>query len=199
MTGTVSCDSYVAGWLNSSVDGFLRTVPRDFGNAQYALITCLDSNSDPASLLEGNAALRTVLNGATTVKRGLLLPANTLRKATVRSQLFFGFDEVWFFPTPEISAKPSSVSIVGPNRIDQATLDKLVRWMDLNGCSLALGDGVGLNVIVRAFGLAKHVIANSLSQPSPTFQMSDLWVQDEEKTAARKTPRKRRAVTKART
>jgi hypothetical protein len=46
---------------------------------------------------------------------------------------------------------------------------------------LGLGDGAGPNVIVKAEGFAKHVIAHSLSQPEPSFRMNELYVEDEEK------------------
>jgi hypothetical protein len=69
--------------------------------------------------------------------------------------------------------------------------------MGANGCSLALGDGGGLNIIVKAHGLMKYVIAHSLSQPEPTFQMSELWVQDEEKKSSTENPPKYRIIDEA--
>jgi hypothetical protein len=192
-------NGYVAGWLNSSIAEFLGVLPRSSESAAYALITCLDSNTNPAAILDGNAELRAELNGVATLKNGLILPSRLLHKASLRSRLFFGFDEIWFFSTAEIEPKPQSASIVGPNRINQETLDELGHWMDANGCSLALGDGAGLNLIVKAYGLVKQVVAHSLAQPEPTFQMSPLWVQDEEKNPSPKKAAKRRAAEKAQT
>jgi hypothetical protein len=172
---------YVAGWLQSSVEDFLALFPQKSEGATYALITCMDSNTDPGSLFRRDASLRSALNGATTVKKGLLVPSSVLHKPGVRSKLFVGFDEIWFFPTPEIEPKPASASIVGPRRINQQTLDKLGAWMTANDCSLALGDGEGLNFIVKAQGLAKYLIAHSLLQPGPSSPLSGLWIQDEDK------------------
>jgi len=177
----VHYNEYVAGWLDSSIGDFLAELPRSSGSAAYALITCLDSSFDPASLLKKNSSLRAAMNGVNMLKKGVIVPLKLLQRASLRDQLLVGFDEIWFFPTDRIEPKPESASIVGPNRIDQRTLDKLGSWMGANGCSLALGDGGGLNIIVKAHGLVKYVIAHSLSQPEPTFQMSELWVQDEEK------------------
>jgi hypothetical protein len=177
----VHYNGYVAGWLNSSIEEFLGVLPRNSESTAYALITCLDSDPAPASLIKRNPHLEAAMNGVATLKKGLLLPSKTLLKASLRSRLFVGFDEIWFFPTPEIEPKPEAISIVGPNRVDQQTLEALGHWMDANGCSLALGDGGGLNVIVRAYGLVKYVIGHTLSQRGPTFQMSELWVEDEEK------------------
>jgi hypothetical protein len=195
-TNRVHSHDYVAGWLDSSIEDFLGVFPRGSESA-YALITCLDSNADPAALLKKNPGLGVALHGVTTLKKGLLLPSKLLHKASLRSQLFVGFDEIWFFPSAEIEPKPESASIVGPHRIDQKTLEKLGYWMEANGCSLALGDGGGLNLIVKAIGLVNYVIAHSLSQPEPTFRLSELWVQDEEKKPSMAKSPKYRAVDKA--
>jgi hypothetical protein len=190
----VHYNEYVAGWLDSSIRDFLSGFPRGSESAAYALITCLDSNRDPASLLEKDAGLQAAMPGVRPLDKGLLLPSKLLQKASLRSQLFFSFDEVWFFPTAKIEPKPQSASIVGPGRIEQETLEKLGHWMGANGCCLALGDGVGLNIIVKEHALMKYVIAYSLSQPEPTFQMSESWVQDEEKKSSTAKPPKHRIM-----
>jgi hypothetical protein len=131
-------------------------------------------------LLKKSSKLKAALHGAKALRKGLLLPSCLLDSAEVRNQVFFGFDEVWFFPTDKIKPKPESAWIVGPSRIDQAKLDKLGTWMTENDCSLALGDGDGLNVIVKSHGFAKHVIAHSMSQPEPTLSKSGFWKEDVE-------------------
>ncbi len=187
----VHYNEYVAGWLDGSIGDFLTELPRSSESVAYALITCLDSSFDPASLLRKNSSLRSAMNGVKTLKKSVIVPLKLLQRAGLRDQLFVGFDEVWFFPTDQIEPKPDSTSIVGPNRIDQRTLDKLGSWMGANACSLALGDGAGLNIIVKAHGLVKYVIGHSLSQPEPTFQMSKLWVEDEEKKLSKTNARAR--------
>ena len=47
-------------------------------------------------------------------------------------------------------------------------MNKLGKWMLANHCSLALGDGEGLNVIVKAMGLVRYLIGHSQSQSPPT-------------------------------
>ena len=188
----VHYNGYVAGWLDSSIVDFLTDFPRNSESAAYALITRLDSDPDPAALLKKYPELDAA-NGVKALKKGVVLPSKLLHKASIRSRLFVGFDEIWFFPSPEIEPKPVS-GIVGPNRIDQETLAALGYWMEANGCSLALGDGGGLNLIVKAYGLVKHVVAQTLSQPGSQFQMSELWVQDEEKKSASNKSRRRRTA-----
>jgi hypothetical protein len=188
----VQYDGYVAAWLDGSIHDFLAVLPGNAESTAYALITCLDSNSDPASLLNGSADLGRALYGARPLKQGLLVPSKLLQKASLRKQLFVGFDEVWFFPHDDIEPRPAVASIIGPNRIDQPKLDALGPWMAENDCSLALGDGQGLNLVVKAHGLAKRVLAHSILQPEPAFQLDELWVQDEEKQAATAKPAKQR-------
>lgn len=175
----VQYGAYVAGWLDSSIHEFLATLTLGSPSAAYALITCLDSKLDPSTLLKKDRKLRSALPGARPFKKGFLVPSKVLELPSVRDQLFVGFDEVWFFPSEKIAAKPESSWIVGPDRIDQGKLDKLGDWMAENGCSLALGDGDGLNVIVKAHGHIKYLIAQTLSQPARAVR-NELWVEDEE-------------------
>jgi hypothetical protein len=164
---TVSYKDYVAGWLDSSIHDFLEVLSLDDATSKYALITCLDSNCAPASLRKKSPELRFLGSKARTLGTGLLLPTKRLLEANSRSRILFGFDEMWFFPSDNIEAKPVSPSLVGPGRLDQEKLNKLGGWMFRCSCSLALGDGEGLNFIVKAQGLARCLLAHSLAQPEP--------------------------------
>jgi len=134
---------------------------------KYALITCVDSNLVPGSLLDKSPELKALEKHAQPLNGGLLLPTRILLEVQKQKQLFFGFDEVWFFPDSAIEPKPSSAWLVGPARIDQAKLNKLAQWMSANSCSLGLGDGEGLNFIVKARGLVKHLLGHSIERPKP--------------------------------
>lgn len=50
---------------------------------------------------------------------GLLVPAELLLEANSTQQIFFGFDEVWFFPSDPSEPKPDSAWLVGPARVGQ--------------------------------------------------------------------------------
>jgi hypothetical protein len=163
----VSHKDYVAGWFDSSIRGCLEHF-QPSKSMDFALITSLDSNLDPSSLLGKSQELKSIGHLAKRLKKGILLPTAEMLEADADNQIFFGFDEVWFFPTDKIKPIPDAAWLVGPRRIDQRKLDSLGTWMVDNRCSLALGDGDGLNVIVKARGLIKHLIGYSLSQPQPT-------------------------------
>jgi hypothetical protein len=163
----VSYKHYIAGWLDSSIRDFLEAVPPRFDSMRYALITCLDSNRKPESLLKKSPELHSIATEARSLGGGLLLPTKALLTTESQSQLFFGFDEIWFFPSEVHMPKPNSAWLVGPARIDQKKLDRLGEWLSDTGCSLALGDGEGLNFIIKARGLVRHLLGHSLEQPPP--------------------------------
>jgi hypothetical protein len=165
----VHYQQYVAGWLESSIHDFLALVPPDPRSMKYTLITCLDSNREPASLIDSRH-LKPLAAEAKVTGSGLLFSTKRLFDVHSQNPIFFGFDEVWFFPgeihqpMPELDCAP----LVGPARIDQPTLDKLGKWLSSNACSLALGDGCGLNFIVKARGLVKSLLGHSMEQPDPS-------------------------------
>jgi len=165
----VSYKDYVAGWLDSSIHDFLDVLSPSAASIKYALITCLDSNPNPASLRNKSPELESIANKMRILGNGLLLPTELLFETDSRNRIFFGFDEVWFFPTKNVQAKPATVSLVGPARLNQARFNKLGKWMSNNDCPLALGDGEGLNFVVRAHGLVRFLLGYSIEQPDPAL------------------------------
>ncbi|HEX5443972.1 MAG TPA: hypothetical protein VFW87_09100 [Pirellulales bacterium] len=168
----VSCKEYVAGWFDSSIHDFLSDLPPQAAGTRYALITCLDSNRAPASLRANSPELQPLKDQTREFGSGLLVPTELLLEANSTQQIFFGFDELWLFPSEPSESKPDSAWLVGPARIGQSTLDQLSVWMSKNGCSLGLGDGEGLNTIVKARGLPRYLIGHSLEQPQSTLSVA---------------------------
>lgn len=165
----VAYKDYVAGWLDTTIRDFLDMLSPADASSKFALITCLDSNPNPAALRDKSPELRTIAGKAQILGTGLLVPTRLLLEANSRSPLFFGFDEVWFFPSKAITAKPASASIVGPGRLNQGNLKALGKWMSQNNCAMGLGGGDGLNFVVRAHGLVKFLLGHSIEQPDPSL------------------------------
>lgn len=160
----MSVRGYVAGWLDSSIHDFLEVLSPRGADTKYALITCLDSNPNPASLRAASPELKRITSKLKILGNGLLLPTKLLLETESSNPIFFGFDEVWFFPSKDIGPKPSAGSLVGPARLDQARLRMLGKWMADNSCSLGLGGGEGLNFVVRAQGLTGFLLGHTLGQ-----------------------------------
>jgi hypothetical protein len=165
----VSYKNYVAGWLDSSIHDFLDVLRPITASTRFALITSLDSNPNPASLRVKSPELRPIVRKTSVVGTGLLLRTELLLEASSEKQIFFGFDEIWFFSSKSIEPKPDGVSLVGPARLDRGRLKQLGKWMSDNDCSLGLGGGEGLNFVVPASGLARYLLGHSIEQPEPSL------------------------------
>jgi hypothetical protein len=165
----VSYKDYVAGWLDSSIHDFLTVLSPSAASSRFALITCLDSNPAPAALLDKSPELKPLRRHAQVLQEGLLLPTATLLRIDARSQVFFGFDEIWFFPSRNIAPKPVGASLVGPGRLSQDRVRKLGKWLSDNTCTLAIGGGEGLNFIVRARGLLRLMLGYTIEQLDPAL------------------------------
>lgn len=165
--GIVKFEEYVAGWFDNSISDFLEHFPRNSKKMKYALVTSLDSDPAPSKLLRKSPELKPIAKEAKLLGDGFIIPTSFLLSGDCT--IFYGFDEVWFFPDDKISAKPECARIVGPNRLDQSSLDEFGSWLSANNCSLALGDGDGLNFIIKAHGLVRHLLAYSLHQPEPEW------------------------------
>lgn len=160
----VSHEDCVAGWLDGSIHGFLEFVAPT-SMAQYALVTCLGNDQAPALLLEKDKVLEPLRPQAQIIGNGFLVPTNLLLEADVWQQIFTGFDEVFFFPTKFIGRpKPESASLVGPGRVTQFMLDLFGKWLSDYSCSLGIGDGGGLNFVVRTHTFNKLLLGYSIQQ-----------------------------------
>jgi hypothetical protein len=160
---------YMAGWINTTIHDFLSTIDEPTSSMAYALITCLDSNFDVASLLEQSKHLLQGLRGKIQcVGQGILLTTRQLLTVEKNNRLFFGFDEVWFFPNADVSPKPESFVIVGPEPIGSQETDQYSEWLHSTNCSLGLGDGTGMNFCLRVRGVARFIVEafNEAGTPS---------------------------------
>jgi len=163
--GIIKYKDYVAGWIDSSISEFMEFFPKNSPGMDYALITSLDSNLSPSNLLSKSPELKRLQKSAKSIGSGVLVPTSLTLGAGV--EMFYGFDEVWFFPKDRITPKPQSAWLVGPHRISQPKLDELGEWVVENDCTLGLGDGDGLNFLVKAHGLVRYLLGYSIHQPEP--------------------------------
>ncbi|MBX9680445.1 MAG: hypothetical protein K2X38_16930 [Gemmataceae bacterium] len=159
----VTCKGFVAGWLDISLPELLDSIDVSH-ETRWAVISTLDSQPNPASLLKKSPELRKLAKQITVLGDSLLLRAESLFEANRQSPLFFGFDEVWLFPDEPLEDKPEGSSIVGPGRLSSKRLRPLGSWLEANRCSLGLGGGEGVNFVVPAHGLARDLLGCTLKQ-----------------------------------
>jgi hypothetical protein len=149
---------YVAGWIDTTIHDFLLDIEEPSSSMAYALITCVDSSFDIGSFWKRSKQLSKLKGKFKLVGQGLLITAHQLLAVERQHRLFFGFDEVWFFPKSDITAKPENWVITGPEPIDPLEIEQHFEWMRSNNCSLGLGDGAGMNYCLRVKGAARYVI-----------------------------------------
>jgi hypothetical protein len=149
---------YMTGWINTTIHDFLSAVDEPTSSMAYALVTCLDSNNEVASLLDQSKHLKGLRGKYQRVGQGILLTTHQLLTAQKNNRLFFGFDEVWFFPNADVSPKPESFVIVGPEPISSRETDQYSEWLRSNNCSLGLGDGTGMNFCLKVRGVARFIV-----------------------------------------
>jgi hypothetical protein len=152
---------YTPGWIDTTIHDFLATVKEPPSSMAYALVTCLDSCFDLQSIVASSRTLQPLEEHAGFVGNGLLLTTRRLLTVERRTRVFFGFDEVWFFSRIPASPKPGDLIITGPGRIRGDSLGRIAGWMEENDCSLALGDGTGMNFCARLRGIARYLVPAS--------------------------------------
>jgi hypothetical protein len=154
---------YTTGWFDTSIHDFLISLHEVPPSMVGSLITVLDSSTEPSSLLETSPHLRGIRPMIHVVGKGLYVSTRELLKAERKNRIFFGFDEIWFFPGPRLNnepltQRPDHLSIVGPRGIDSNLISELQDWMRSTHCSLGLGDGEGVNFCARLSGFAGVVL-----------------------------------------
>jgi len=149
---------YLAGWIDTSIHDFLSEIEEVPSSMSYALLTCLDSCFDLPALLNNSAPLASLKEKSRRVGSGLVVSTRQLLAAERQKRIFFGFDEVWFFPHVEIKAKPKELLLTGLERSQAGGVDSFGRWLHENGCSLGLGDGTGMNFCLKARGVARYIV-----------------------------------------
>ena len=160
---------YTVGWIDTTIHEFLAEMDDPPASMAYALITCLDSTFEIASLASKNPRLAALRKEGTIVGKGLLLKTRRLLALDRSAHLFFGFDEVWFFSRAQVTAKPKNLVITGPERISEETIESLASWLQSNGVYLGLGDGTGMNFCAKLRGMARHIVESATDSRQKRF------------------------------
>ena len=150
-----STTDFATGFLEGGIHDFLVGITRPAAGMSYALITCLDSCRQLSKHLDTSEPLVKIKERCTILGDGLLLPTSDLLDAVRKRRIFFGFDEIWFLNRRKIEPKPRNLILVGLERVSESVLRRHRQWLVHSGCSLGLGDGSGLNFVVKARGTAK--------------------------------------------
>jgi len=151
-------NEYLAGWVDITIHEFLGEIGRPSPVMAYTLVTHLDSNPDVFSVTERFPELGKLRALDRPIGSAALLDTRELLAAIRQKRIFFGFDEVWFFPGKDITPIPDDFSIVRPGPIDIRRSSNHLAWLTSNRCYLGLGDGEGMNYCLKVRGVAKSIV-----------------------------------------
>lgn len=73
------------------------------------------------------------------------------------SNLFTGFDELWFPTRLSLPLPPDEAFLVAPRALDAECPPAVLAWLEVSTCRLGVGDGQGMNYAVRDLELGRHV------------------------------------------
>jgi len=155
---TSKLSNFNTGWIDTTIHDFLATIEEPPSGMTYALVTSLDSTIELAAFVAHNPSHILFQRDYRLIGDGLLLKTRSLLAADREHRLFFGFDEIWFFPSNEIEPKPDNLIIVGPEKVEPSELESHLEWLEKSKCSLGLGDGTGMNFCLKVRGVAKHIV-----------------------------------------
>jgi hypothetical protein len=138
-------DDLIVGWVDTSIRDLLRADTSELTRFTYWLVTSIDSTTDLTRHATAQAIVAQHASCAF-LGQGVLIPGKAVASIAAHFDLFNGFDEAWLFAIKPDTSKPAGLSTVAPlNLGSDAVPPLLASWMKQSTCSLALGDGVGLN------------------------------------------------------
>jgi hypothetical protein len=156
---------FFAGSIDSSVHEFLSELSEIPSGMSFALVTCIDSNPDLPALLKVSPELRQISRQGRIVGSAFLIGTRRLLAADRSQRIFFGFDEIFFFHDRPVASPPKPGLLTSPD-LGEETSRELSSWMQRHRSTLAIGDGAGLNYLIRLSGVAR-LIVSKLSDRSP--------------------------------
>jgi hypothetical protein len=166
---------YIPGWIDTSIHDFLLDITEISSGMSYTIIACLDSCSEVSSMVKKSKHFQSVINNYSSIGNSLLVKTKDLVNIESENRIFFGFDEIWFIPQKSFVLRNSengtniidhnlvqlqnqqidlmdsstALTLVSPHKLESTSIQKLVDLMRLFNLSCILGDGVGMNYLLK--------------------------------------------------
>ena len=112
----------------------IRTTP-------WAMIVCLDSSYDMTAFPSDEPIFQFRRQEVLMVEGAVAFSGVHLLELLDRFEVFFGFDEVWFFSERPVHAVPGELSLQGPFVPELFDLQAAGSWMRENQALAGVGDG----------------------------------------------------------
>jgi hypothetical protein len=139
-----------------------------FASMPYVLVRSIDSNLDVAGM--GWVQTRCRHDPDWAVQRDpLVISGRDLVDLVESGQVFFGFDELWLSVEVVPHARPDTVGLVAPLRLDTEPLPAGIRsLLDVVPFTLGIGDGYGLNFVSRSLHILECLGLLAVARLAPS-------------------------------
>jgi hypothetical protein len=153
---------FIAAWHpEANIPYFVEQSESLLAKLPFALITCVDSNPEPALTSKIHDEFASARVDYQQIGPYFFTPTVTVPRLI--DSLLTGFDEVWFLSAVPESATAAPLRLTSESPItDQWPLPndlarKLKEWLDRNHAILGVGDGVGLNTLTTDPEIAREI------------------------------------------
>jgi hypothetical protein len=147
-----------SGWVEEKISDLVKANRPVFRKLPWCLVTCIDSSHEVKSMMQsrgltGWEGVCSFLGEALVIGEGKILE---LARAC---NFFNGFDEIWLYEQRPAMEKPKAVSIIPPpaDLTAIAPSRELLEWVEVSGCALGLGGGIGMNYITPSKDIAESL------------------------------------------
>lgn len=170
-----SSTSHISGWVNTSIHNFLLDITKISPGMSYTIISCLDSCSEVSLMVKKSKHLQSAIMNYFSIGNSLLVKTKDLVNSEHENQIFFGFDEIRFISQKSFLDKiifkssengmdinhdlsqlqnlhtnaETPLTLVSPNQMESTSIQKLINLMQHYDLSCILGDGVGMNYLLK--------------------------------------------------
>ena len=145
-----------AGFISdTSLGEFISAHATTFRRLPYVLISFIDSDSNVVDMPWVRAHLDSDPSWALS-QRPLIVTGTHFIQAVEGNLQLAGFDEIWVPSRWLVTPPPLTANLLAPRNLSDSVPAEVSEWMEETESRLGLGDGEGLNYVVRDldFGLA---------------------------------------------
>ncbi|UCD00240.1 MAG: hypothetical protein JSW66_10225 [Phycisphaerales bacterium] len=146
------------GWVEDKICALAKADWAVFRKLPWCLVTCIESSHKVKSKMQAGqvAAWEGVCSF---LGDGLVVGEGKILELARACNWFNGFDEIWFYEERPAVEKPKAISIIPPPVDLTAVVPsrELLEWIEVSGCVLGLGDGIGMNYITPSKEIAESL------------------------------------------
>ena len=138
----------VRDWLAANASR-IRDLP-------YVLISSIDGDTQVSDMRWVTARRLDAPDWALSLSPLVISGASTV-DLLADNNLFTGFDELWIPSGLPVVQPPDEARLVAPLELDTEVPTEVLAWLKNSRCRLGVGDGYGMNYVVRDLALGRDL------------------------------------------